>query len=89
MFWPAEFSNKYTGLNSSVSLKVHLVESHLQEFLGEKGGNFGAGYFSEQAMESCHYDFGFEWEGNKVPESHPECGTRLLKTVVIYNGKHL
>ena len=84
-----EFSIKYRSLNSSVSLKVHLVESHLQEFLEEKGGYFGAGYFSEQAMESCHYDFGSEWEGNKVPENHPDYGTKLLRTVVRYNGKHL
>ena len=55
----------------------------------ERGGKLGAGFWSEQAMESCHYDFCAEWAPNKVPETHPEYGKKLARTVVRYNGKHL
>ena len=49
----------------------------------------GAGYFLEQAMESCQYDFGAEWEASKVPEKHPDYESKLKKTGIRYNGKHI
>lgn len=54
-----------------------------------KGGVNGAGFWSEQAPESCHKDFYEEWEPNKVIESHPEYMRKLKTAVVRYNGKHL
>ena len=69
--------------------QVHVLESHLEEFLEMKGGVYGAGYWSEQAPESCHKDFNTEWEPNKVGEKHPEYGNKLKTTVVRYDGKHL
>lgn len=70
-------------------LQVHVLESHLAEFLEMKGGVYGAGFWSEQAPESCHKDFEAEWEHNKVMETHPEYLGKLKKQVVRYNGKHL
>ena len=84
-----EFSKLYRCLGISISPKVHIVEDHLIEFLKDKGEEHGAGYWSEQAMESCHKDFRNEWEPNKVPEKHPDYGEKLLNTIVRYNWKHI
>ena len=54
-----------------------------------KGGEHGAGFFSEQAPESCHKDFDDEWEQNKTMETHPDYMRKLRTTIVRYNGKHL
>ena len=84
-----DFSITYRGLNISFPLKVHLVEAHLVEYLELKGGVKGAGFWSEQAMESCHRDFNKEWENNKTLETDPMYGQKLLTSVVRYNGKHI
>ena len=55
-----DFMKTYHSLNISIPLKVHLLEGHIEEFLTRKGGNHGAGYWSEQAMEACHYDLNNE-----------------------------
>ena len=69
--------------------QVHVLESHLVEFLKLKGGVYGAGYWSEQAPESCHKDYNAEWESNKVMETHPKYAMELKTSVVRYNGKHM
>ena len=84
-----DFSEAYRSLGISIPLKVHLVESHLSEFIKMKGGEIGAGYYSEQAMESCHKDFKLEWEPNKVREADNDYGRKLLSTIIRYNGKHI
>ena len=66
-----------------------MVESHLHEFIKMKGGEIGAGHYSEQAMESCHKDFKLEWEPNKVREADNDYGRKLLSTIIRYNGKHI
>lgn len=65
------------------------MESHLEEFLEMKGGVNGAGFWSEQAPESCHKEFESEWENNKMMETQPDYLGKLKKTVVRFNGKHL
>ena len=84
-----DFSGAYRSLHISIPLKVHLVESHLSEFIKMKGGEKGAGFYSEQAMESCHKDFKLEWEPIKIKESDVNFGRKLLDTIVRYNGKHI
>ena len=66
-----------------------MLESHLVEFLEMKGGKYGAGFWSEQAPESCHKDFNAEWESNKAGEKHPKYSEKLRNTIVRYNGKHI
>ena len=83
------FSKAYRVLNISVPLKVHLIEAHLIDYLQMKGGEKGAGFYSEQAMESCHHDFKTEWEPVKVREADKSFGTKLMSTIVRYNGKHI
>lgn len=84
-----EFMMTYRSLGISVPLKVHLLESHLEQFLVSKGGKKGAGYWSEQAMEACHYDLNNEWETVKVDEKNPLYLPKLKDTIVRYNGKHI
>ena len=84
-----QFSRAYLDLHVSVTLKVHIVICHLKEFLRLKGGVAGLGFFSEQAMESCHHSFKTEWERNKVFWDHPNCGEKLHQTVVRVNSKNL
>ena len=62
----------YRTLGITIPLKVHLLESHLQEFLVRRGDVHGAGFWSEQAMEACHYDLQEEWEDVMVEETHPK-----------------
>lgn len=69
--------------------QVHILESHLEEFLESKGGVHGAGFWSEQAPESCHREFEAEWEDNKVVETHPDYIQKLKTQIVRFNGKHL
>ena len=83
------FSTKYRSLGISVTPKVHIVESHVSEFLKLKGEIAGLGFWSEQAMEAGHHDFKIEWEKVKVSANHAEYGERMFQTVVRYAGKHL
>ena len=84
-----DFMVTYRALGITIPLKVHLLESHLQEFLVRRGDVHGAGFWSEQAMEACHYDLQEEWEDVMVEETHPKYMDKLKGTVVRYNGKHI
>ena len=61
----------------------------MEEFLSRRGSKHGAGYWSEQAMEECHYDLDKEWESVKVEKTNPLYMPRLKDTIVRYNGKHI
>ena len=61
----------------------------MEEFLVRKGSRHGAGYWSEQAMEACHYDLDDEWEDVKVEEKNPLYLPKLKAAIVRYNGKHI
>ena len=54
-----------------------------------KGEVHGLGYYSEQAMESMHYEFKKEWGTGKVDVKHPNYGEKLLSATVRINGKHI
>ena len=76
-------------LKINIFLQVHIVMSHLIEFLGLKGADRGLGFWSEQAMEACHHAFKLEWERNKVFWDHPKYGQKLLQSVVRANSKNI
>ena len=61
----------------------------MPEFLKLKGETAGLGFWSEQAMESGHYDFKKEWGKSQVSPDNEDYGKRLLDTTVRYAGKHL
>ena len=49
----------------------------------------GLGYFSEQAVEAVHADFGAFWKKYKVPLEHPDYLKQLFRAVIAYNAKHV
>ena len=80
---------KNTGnLGILVSLKVHVVFEHIVHFC--KKHNNGLGVYSEQSLESSHYDYKPFWEKSyKVPMNHPDYGEKLLESVYMYNALHV
>ena len=83
------FETKYRELNISITPKVHMVFSHIEDFLRVKNESAGLGFWCEQAFESCHHDFKTEWDKVKVDSNHPAFGVRLKTAVSSYNAKHL
>ena len=59
------------------------------EFLKSKGEKAGAGFWSEQAMESAHHDFKEEMAAEMLNYDCPNFVDKLLRVVVRYNGKHI
>ena len=84
-----EFMIQYRSLGISIPLKVHILETHVHEFLLMKGEKYGLGFYSEQAMESMHQELKMDWGADMVDIKHPTFGPRLRKTVVRINGKHI
>lgn len=82
-----DFKESYLSLGVSVTPKVHAVFFHIGQFCKLHG--IGLGFFSEQAMESVHFDFKSFWEKNKVAENHPDYAKKLLRAVCQYNSLHL
>lgn len=81
------FKKSYISLGVSVTPKVHIVFFHVREFCHKTGMSLG--FFSEQAMESVHFDFKSVWLKNKVGENHPDYPTKLLRAVCSYNALHV
>ena len=69
--------------------QVHILESHVVEFLRSKGEKHGMGFYSEQAMESMHYELREEWGVQKLDINHPNYGDKLKGVVARINGKHI
>jgi len=86
-----EFCSSYRLLqNITFPPKYHIVESHIVQYLDRRGdGTKGLGYWSEQAMESCHHDFKEFWSLTKVDEDHPNFAERLLSSIIKYNSSHI
>ena len=84
-----DFMIQYRSLDISIPLKVHILETHVHEFLLMKGEKYGLGFYSEQAMESMHQELKEDWGADKVDIKHPAFGPKLRKTVVRVNGKHI
>ena len=49
------FKDVYMDLGITISLEVHILTEHVTEFC--KNCNNSLGLYSEQALESSHYDF--------------------------------
>lgn len=82
-----KFRESYMHLNISVTPKVHSIFFHVAHFCSKN--QKGLGFFSEQATESAHHDFGETWKKYKVSNEHPEYKNRLLKAVRDYNSHHM
>lgn len=82
-----KFKDSYMSLNISVTPKVHAVFFHVADFC--KRHQRGLAFYSEQAMESVHFDFQQTWEKFKVSETNPDYCNALLRAVCVYNSCHL
>ena len=83
----AEFKESYLALNVSVTPKVHAVFFHVEDFCMKM--KIGLGLYSEQPMESVHFDFSVTWEKYKVARNNPDYETKLLRAVCEYNSNHM
>ena len=71
----------------SVTVKFHKLFTHVLPFCDER--QKGLGLFSEQPVESVHYEFLAAWNRFKVGPNHSEFGVCLNKAVTSYNSKVL
>ena len=80
--------DKYTNL--SVTVKMHCLEVHVQQFLDMKGdGEKGLGYWSEQSYEAVHHHFKTEESRTRLQPGHDNYEENLLATVLRFNGKNI
>lgn len=83
-----KFEQSYRATGLAVTPKAHIVFEHVPHFCNIKG--VGLGFFSEQASEAVHHDFGMVWERYKVNSiEHPTYAPQLLKTTLKYNSDHV
>lgn len=82
-----QFKTSYLDLGKDVTPKIHAIFFHVRDFCMKH--KKGLGFFSEQAMESVHFDFQTTWNDYKVCENNPEYANRLLRAVSAYNSHHL
>ena len=82
-----DFEICYRALGISITPKVHILIDHIPMFCERKQTSLGP--YSEQASESVHSDFRKTWENYKVSPNNPSFGEKLLRTIVIYNARHL
>ena len=91
----AEFSTSYkdlissTGRQVTITPKVHILTTHVEQFLQMKNDGRGLGYWSEQAFESVHADFKQDWENVKVDINHPDFLSKMMKCIIRYNSRHI
>lgn len=83
----SDFKKSYLDLGISVTPKVHAVFHHVEDFCSKN--QKGLGFFSEQAMESVHFDFKNVWSKYEVSVNHPEYSQHLLRAICDYNGLHV
>lgn len=84
------FTRNYMALESSITLKVHVLMSHLIPGLANLGGK-GMGLTSEQAGESIHHEFErYFWSRRKIRLStNPNYGINWLKANLEFSSKHM
>lgn len=85
-----DFKEVYLTLGISVTPKVHILIEHVPGFCLNQGRSLGL--YSEQALESCHYDFQkncWEKQGYKRSIGHPDYAEKLTAAVTAYSSKHI
>ena len=74
-----------TGVERGTKLRTNYLEFVVDIYYS----NLGLGFFSEQAVEAVHADFGAFWRKYEVPLEHPNYLKQLLRAVLAYNAKHV
>lgn len=81
------FQESYMDLGISITPKIHAIFYHVKDFCTEQQTSLG--FFSEQAMESVHFDFKRVWAKYELKLHHSDYPRQLLRAVCEYNGLHL
>ena len=85
-YYIKKFENVYKDLGISVTPKVHILIRHVPEFI--KKYNRSLGWYSEQTLESTHYNFlrnCWEKQGYKRTIGHPDYAQKLMRAVIVYS----
>ena len=83
----SEFEAPCEQLPLNVTPKIHAIIFHVPEFCEHT--RRGLGQYSEQCIESLHHSFADTWKNFKFFESHPQFSDRLLRSVCVYNSRHI
>ena len=86
----SEFKDVYVNLGISITPKVHILVNHVPYFLNKH--NRPLGWYSEQALESTHYDFSKNcWEKQRFKRQlgHPDYAKNLKRAVIVYSSRNL
>ena len=84
------FMDNYRALGLTVTPKVHILEAHTAQFLKMFNENKALGWYSEQAMESCHQELKKELRAEAmVGVDHENYGEKLKNIMVRVTGKHM
>ena len=86
-----EFYNLYNNIeNISKPPKVHILVTHVEEFLIKYAGNKGLGFYSEQTGETIHQKFEQVFDKYKIKNIDSEqYGLRLRRAVVEFSSTHI
>ena len=85
-----KFKEVYMDLGISITPKVHILTEHVPDFC--KRHNKSLGLYSEQALESSHYDFLRNcWENQSYKRSlgHKDYAQSLKSAVISYSSKNI
>ena len=84
------FKDLYVDLGISITPKVHILVKHVPYFI--KKHNCSLGWYSEQALESVHYDFYKNcWEKQRYKRNlgHPDYAKNLMRAVIVYSSRNI
>lgn len=82
------FKKNYLSCEIPVTPKVHAIFFHVLDFCKEN--NCSLGFYSEQAVESIHYDFNKIWSNYFVKNrENPRYDNSLLRAVQQFNARHI
>lgn len=86
-----DFSRQYRAIdNLSVTVKMHCLEVHVEQFLDMKGdGVKGLGFWSEQSYEAVHYHWKTEASRTTLQPGHPNYDENQLAIFLRFCGKNI
>ena len=76
----AIFTHSFEGLVASIFMDRKKQQGYTTH---------GLGFWSEQAMESCHHDFAQAWSLRKYGKDHEHYADKFLDCVLDYNSSHV
>ena len=77
-------------INISKPLKIHILSSHVEDFINKYSNGKGLGFYSEQTGESIHAKFEPCFNKYKIKnKDSPQYGERLKNAVVEFSSMHV